>query len=95
MKRVHSASGEGTSSKRHRVCGDARVNSIEGLTELQRQELLDRTVEYTEGRSCHQLETLYASLERALDNSEGDIFTAITDCLESFRKIHRFRANDG
>ncbi|XP_015117968.1 ATPase family AAA domain-containing protein 2 [Diachasma alloeum] len=94
LKRVHSASGEGTTSKRHRVSGDSRLNSIEDLTELQVQDLLDRTVEYTDGWTCHQLETLYASLERVLENSQGDTFTSVADCLESFRKIQRSHDNN-
>ncbi|XP_011315555.1 ATPase family AAA domain-containing protein 2 [Fopius arisanus] len=91
LKRVHSASGEGTSSKRQRGCGNSRRNSFETLTELQVQDLLDRAVDYTEDWTCHQLETIHAALERVLNYSEGDVFPAFTKCLENFRKNQRTR----
>ncbi|XP_063982301.1 ATPase family AAA domain-containing protein 2-like [Diachasmimorpha longicaudata] len=94
LKRVHSTSGERISSKRHRPSGDSRLTSIESLTEAQVQDLLDRAVNYTDGWTCHQLETLYASLERVLGNSHGDPFISVADCLERFRQNQRSRNND-
>ena len=87
MKREHSASGEGSVTKRpklHTILTES--NSSEKLTDPQIQDLLLRTVQLTDNWTSQELESLYASLELVMEKSEDDAYLSMNECLTHFQE---------
>ncbi|XP_048262525.1 ATPase family AAA domain-containing protein 2 [Bombus terrestris] len=91
VKRKNSASGEGPPSKRTRNSpSHLSASSNEKLTEFEIEELLRTIVGATETWPCHELESLFASLELTLEKNEEDLCSAI-ECLERFKEFKRVK----
>ncbi|XP_043584640.1 ATPase family AAA domain-containing protein 2-like [Bombus pyrosoma] len=91
VKRKNSASGEGPPSKRTRNSpSHLSASSNEKLSEFEIEELLRTIVGATETWPCHELESLFASLELTLEKNEEDLCSAI-ECLERFKEFRRVK----
>lgn len=84
VKREHSASGEGTATKRQKIL--PKSSTSEKLTEAQIQDLLSRTIQLTDNWTSEELESLYSSLELVMENSEDDAYLSMTECLTHFQE---------
>ena len=88
MKREHSAAGEGNVAKRQKMFAPLiKTSSTEKLTDPQIQDLLSRTVQLTDNWNSQELESLYASLELVMENSEDDAYLSMNECLTHFQEI--------
>ncbi|XP_043277364.1 ATPase family AAA domain-containing protein 2-like [Venturia canescens] len=97
-KREHSSAGDDLSPKRQRLppgvaTSKASASSIEKLTEVQIQELLQDIVKSTDHWTSQALESLYASLELTLERTEDDVHLAMTECLQSFCEMEKIHEN--
>ncbi|XP_076623197.1 ATPase family AAA domain-containing protein 2-like [Colletes latitarsis] len=95
VKRKISASGEGPSSKKTKntSAGSLSASSTEKLTDPRSEELLQKIIAITEAWPCHDLETLYASLELTLERNGEDTCTAMEECLEHFMEFRRIKVH--
>ncbi|XP_012149775.2 ATPase family AAA domain-containing protein 2-like isoform X2 [Megachile rotundata] len=95
VKRKVSASGEGPPAKRWKNKSPINLStsSNEKLTDSQTEELLRKIIRMTEGWPCHDLESLFVSLELTLEKNEDDIRTGVEKCLKHFTELRRIKAH--
>lgn len=87
VKREHSASGEGSTTKRQKVHASiAKNHGLEKLTEEQINNLMQRVIQLTENWTSQELESLYASLALLIENSQDDIYLYVNECLTHFQE---------
>ncbi|XP_046436007.1 ATPase family AAA domain-containing protein 2-like [Neodiprion fabricii] len=101
LKREYSAAGEACrASKRARMKSEARSTDekvkpgqvLENMPSNRTTELLRRTVAVTARSNSQQLESLYALLERAIQNHKSDVYATVIRCLDNYngsRKLKR------
>ncbi|XP_046602619.1 ATPase family AAA domain-containing protein 2-like [Neodiprion lecontei] len=101
LKREYSAAGEACrASKRARMKSEARSMDekvkpgqvLENMPSNRTTELLRRTVAVTARSNSQQLESLYALLERAIQNHKSDVYATVIRCLDNYngsRKLKR------
>ncbi|CAL7944325.1 unnamed protein product [Xylocopa violacea] len=94
VKRKNSASGEGPPAKRTKNSPiNLSASSNEKLTDSQTEELLCKIVEATEEWPCHELESLFASLELTLEKNEEDLCSTVVQCLEQFKELKKIKVH--
>ncbi|XP_076665024.1 ATPase family AAA domain-containing protein 2-like [Andrena cerasifolii] len=95
IKRKTSGSGEGPLSKRAKNVpgGNLSSSSNEKLTDSEAEELLQKITVATETWPCHDLESLYASLELTLEKSEEDSCAAVEECLGQFKELRKVKVH--
>lgn len=92
VKRKISGSGEGPPSKRTRNSPlNLSASSSEKLSDFQTEELLQKIVKTTESWLCHDLESLYSSLEMTLERNEEDLYSAVEECIKQFKQLRRIK----
>lgn len=73
--------------------GNFSSSSSEKLTDSEAEELLQKITAATETWPCHDLESLYASLELTLERSEEDSCSAVEECLGQFKELREVKVH--
>ncbi|KYQ48442.1 ATPase family AAA domain-containing protein 2B [Trachymyrmex zeteki] len=92
IKREYNASGEGPSSKRQRLTSSASSapSSTEKLYSSQIEDLVETIVRSTDEWPSHLLESLFSSLELAMENN-GDLCATVNEYVARYEELKRVK----
>ncbi|KAG5330466.1 ATAD2 protein, partial [Acromyrmex heyeri] len=90
IKREYNASGEGPSSKRQRLSASSVPSSTEKLYSSQFEDLVETIVRSTDEWPSHLLESLFSSLELAMENN-GDLCVTVNEYVARYEELKRVK----
>lgn len=93
IKREHNASGEGPPSKRQKLTpgvSSSAPSSTEKLFSSQMEDLVETIVRSTHEWPSHLLESLFFSLELAMENNE-DLCATVNEYVARYEELKRVK----